>query len=145
MAFAFYWLWWRWSNFGARLHAIKLDMTHITSYRNVISIQHTASAVFVYILIKRRAHRTYVTNTRKEFTWKIVSDRWIPFFFLSARDGRNAADPARTLIGFRERGTVPFNCSLLRGRLWARHAILPTWPAQGPSAWEAPVIGWSIL
>lgn len=29
------------------LKAIKLDMTHITSGRNVISIEHTTNAVFV--------------------------------------------------------------------------------------------------
>ena len=33
--------------FGASLRALKHDMTHKTSYRNVISIEHTASSVFV--------------------------------------------------------------------------------------------------
>jgi len=38
---------WCKSNFGASLRALKPDMTHITSCRNVFSIEHTASAVFV--------------------------------------------------------------------------------------------------
>ena len=38
---------WRWSNFGARLQAIKSGMTHITSWKNVFAIGHTASAEFV--------------------------------------------------------------------------------------------------
>lgn len=78
-------------------------MTRITSNRNVqvISIKHTVSAFFVYILMKSRVYMycTYVTE----------------IFFPLARDGRNAVDPARILISFRERGTVPFNGSLLRG------------------------------
>ena len=33
------------------MQAIKLDMTHITSCRNIISIEHTASVVFVVSLL----------------------------------------------------------------------------------------------
>jgi len=35
------------SNFGASLQVCKSDMTHITSFRNVICMEHTATAVFV--------------------------------------------------------------------------------------------------
>ena len=51
VSFPFYWLWRRKSNFGARLQAIKPDMTHITLCRNVISIKHTANDVFVVLFV----------------------------------------------------------------------------------------------
>jgi len=38
---------WCENNFGARLQTLKPEIRHITSCRNVISIEHTASAVFV--------------------------------------------------------------------------------------------------
>ena len=34
-------------NFGASMQTFKPDMTHITSCRNVISIEDTSSTVFV--------------------------------------------------------------------------------------------------
>lgn len=40
-----------WSNFWARVNALKPDLTHITSCRNAISIEHTASAIFVTWLV----------------------------------------------------------------------------------------------
>jgi len=41
------WFLWRWSSFGAKLQAVKLDMTHVTSCGNGISIEHLTFAEFV--------------------------------------------------------------------------------------------------
>ena len=46
-AFPFYWLWWCWSIICWRLHVLKPEMTHMTSCRNVISLEHTENAAFV--------------------------------------------------------------------------------------------------
>ena len=39
------------NQFNANLQTVKLDMTRITSSRNVISMEHAASAVFVVLLV----------------------------------------------------------------------------------------------
>ena len=57
---------WCLSKFGASLQALKLDrpdMTHMAICRNVISIKHTASAVFVafWLVLPSRENKNFYT------------------------------------------------------------------------------------
>ena len=48
--------------FGASLQAIRPDMTHITSCKNVISIKDTANAVFVafWLVLPLRERKNFI-------------------------------------------------------------------------------------
>ena len=53
---------WCKSNFGASLHTVELEVTHITSCRNVRSMEHPGRAVFELRITT--STKTYLANNK---------------------------------------------------------------------------------
>ena len=78
------WYWSSWSSVGASLQVSKPDMTHITSCRNIICIEHTASTVFVafwLVLPLERSKEFYglFRNVSLYCIYKFSTQNYIPF------------------------------------------------------------------
>lgn len=76
------WLWWCWCDFEVRLQAIEPDITHETSRKNVISIEHTASTVSaVFWLINVLPFRERKISQNSYILFKIWGMQARVFFF----------------------------------------------------------------
>ena len=61
--------WYCWRDIGVSLQALKLNMTHITPSRNIINIEHTASAGFILLIYLSILH------LEKENLYRLVKNR----------------------------------------------------------------------